>query len=159
MKGRRRRMFWRAGFWTGALVTFALLGLWITSGWRSIRVVTWGPQVSTMAQVQSGQLWMAYTRHPEYLDPTWTWRAETGVVEDGPRWRWGLWDRSAGLAHNLYVALWPVAALSACLTALAWWCSRRRAVAGHCPCGYSLAGLPPGENSPCPECGRPNAAR
>jgi len=51
----------------------------------------------------------------------------------------------------LVIPLWMIAVPSAAVAAWLIVISRRRA--GHCECGYKLAGLT--DLAPCPECGRP----
>lgn len=67
----------------------------------------------------------------------------------GPLWWWPVYDHSGGVRAT-FTPLWMPATLAAAGALGLTWLGRRPP-AGHCPCGYSLAGIAP--RTPCPECG------
>ena len=66
----------------------------------------------------------------------------------------GTWRVNRNASRYSDIPVWPVVALL-CIAALIP-LFRRRPATGHCPCGYNLAGTPPGPGGSitCPECGR-----
>ena len=77
-------------------------------------------------------------------------------------WDCWFWHGLTAGGTSYCIPLWCPAGVAGLTTGLVWRpgltrrllsriAGRRNTPSGHCPCGYSLAGLPPGR--PCPECG------
>ena len=137
--------------WAGAAAVLLLLSTWLVSGWWCL-TRQWPS--GRWAAVGFGQLFIGRVHAPTLnaLPPGW-WTGRTGVTTT-PQWHWWLTRKPTGPNAFTAIPLWPALPALTLLTAAAWRQdaqARARSRPGHCPCGYSLAGLTPGQ--PCPECG------
>lgn len=139
----------RAAKWAGVVVCVLMAAAWVVSVWWTFgRVGVRAGNHYRAVGVDGGCIVIGYNdmqnvsrwffEPPRDRGMVW-WPASTSSVDF-----WFYW-----------VPLWIPFALVALPTAWLCWRDRRRARPGHCPCGYSLAGLAPG--APCPECGKASA--
>lgn len=160
--GRQRpRRLRRAAKWAGVVLLVICLGVWAAAlGWQVVRIHNEdGARLLSVGLIR-GCLDVAFSVGPPRpaqwsSDPQgvgWSARRR-GVFPESDSLRWwptSLWAKPDDIVW-VAVPLWMPVALLAIPTAALWY-RDRRSRPGHCPCGYSLAGLATG--AMCPECGK-----
>lgn len=143
----RRVWFWRATKWSAAAAAAALLVATIRAGYHGFGYCT---KHSYFVGFSQGEVLVSHTGRHSYPDPSAGWIENSSHPLSIRLWWFWEWDPSA---WELRVPTWPLILGSLALGAAAWRLERRAMPreAGHCSCGYDLAGLRPGQ--PCPECG------
>lgn len=150
-RGRRIRSAVR---WAGLALSVILAALWAFSTHSAVRRYQSVPGAGFRVWLLSGGsiLWFCDTDPATPIaSPLIQWDVYRREGEAEPvRWRPGYESFGPPAFRVVWLPLWVPLVLVGAPTARLWH-QRRRPRAGHCGCGYSLAGIAPGV--PCPECG------
>lgn len=146
-RGRVRRM----AKWTGVLVCLVVAGSWVVSTqWTCRYIFDLSPKRRTTVMLYAGSL-ACLTVDRDLVDVSGGSISSKGGISL-------VWVPAYRRSGETLVAIppWMPFVAVALPTAWLWWRDRRGWGPGRCvACGYDLAGLPAGSDSPvCPECGK-----
>jgi hypothetical protein len=144
----------RIARWTGLTLALLIAAAWTVSAWWAweyTRTYQTGHSSFSLSRgcLYRGVLLKPPGRQLPAIEPGWHTFPDSGRIVWLPRV-----SNSPPALSVVGVPLWIPFVLLAIPTAWLFWIDRRASGAGHCRCGYDLAGLPPAPHAACPECGR-----